>query len=151
MLKRAAAAHLAISKRYPRLGSTDASVPSPRFHKLAADLTRKKASLLVQLRMGHVPLNQHLVRIRAVESPLCPTYYKREETVRHYLLACPAYASQRRSLHAELSRDADSVSQFLAHPKAMGPLFRFIVATRRWGSTFDGLNTERQHARQSTP
>ena len=49
MLKHTAAAHLAISKHYPRLISIDASVPSPHFCKLTTDLTCKQASLLVQL------------------------------------------------------------------------------------------------------
>ena len=130
----AAAAHLAGLKRYPRLRSIDASVPSSQFRKLTANLTRKQASLLVQLRTGHAPLNQHLARMGVAESP-----------------TCPAYATQRRLLYAELTRDAYSISRLLAHPKAMGPLFRFIIATRRLATTFDGLNTDKQRNRQPTP
>ena len=59
-LKNAAAMHLATSKCYPRLRSIDTSAPSPCFCKLTADLSRRKASLLVQLCTRHVPLNQHL-------------------------------------------------------------------------------------------
>ena len=47
-IKHDAAELLAKSKRYPRLRTIDASVPSARFRKLTAELTRKQASLLIR-------------------------------------------------------------------------------------------------------
>ena len=62
-VERDAAIHLSKSRQYTRLRSIDGSVPSPQFRKLTAVLTREQASLLMQLRTGHVPLNQLLARI----------------------------------------------------------------------------------------
>lgn len=151
IIKCAAAAHLAKSKCYPHLRSIDATIPSLRFRKLTAKLTQKQASLLIQLRMGHIPLNQHLAQIGVAESPACPACHEREETVHHYLLVCPAYATQRRMHFAKLARDAHSMSRLLTHPEAMKPLFCFITATRRLAKTFDGLCTDRQRVQQPTP
>ncbi|THH16335.1 hypothetical protein EW146_g4286 [Bondarzewia mesenterica] len=52
----------ATSKRYARLNRIDPDLPSPSFLKLvrSGELTRGQASLLFQLRTGHVPLNRHL-------------------------------------------------------------------------------------------
>ena len=138
------------SKRYACLRAIDASVPSKQFQKLTANLTRKQASLLVQLRTGHVPLNHHLARIGAIKSPLCPACHEKEEIVSHFLLACPAYTAQRNELHSQLSRDARSISHLLSHPKAMKHLFRFITAMYRLTSTFDGLSSDRQCTQNPT-
>ena len=150
-IKREAAAYLAQSKRYPRLHALDATAPSARFRKLTAKLSRRQASLLVQLRTGHIPLNHHLARIGATETPTCPACHEREETVHHYLMVCPAYATQRRALRDVLSRDAHSISQLLAHPKAMKPLFRYISATGGLRPTFGDLSTDRQRGQEPTP
>ena len=53
-IKRDAATHLAKSRRYPRFRAIDSSVPSAQFRKLTAVLKRKQASLLTQLRTGHI-------------------------------------------------------------------------------------------------
>ena len=129
-IKHDAAEFLAKSKCYSQLRTIDASVPSVRFCKLTAELTRKQASLLVQLRTGHIPLNHHLAQIGTVQSPLYPACREREETVHHFLLGCTAYASQHQELYAKLSRDAYSIPHLLAHPKALAPLFHCISATR---------------------
>ena len=150
-IKHDAAEFLVKSKCYSRLRTIDASVPSAHFHKLTAELTHKQASLLVQLRTGHIPLNHHLARIGVVQSPLCPACREREETVHHFLLGCTAYASQCQELYAKLSRDAYSIPHLLAHPKALALLFRYISATGRLRTTFDDLIPDRQRTREPTP
>ncbi|KAF8522000.1 hypothetical protein JB92DRAFT_3272836 [Gautieria morchelliformis] len=46
----------------------DPSMPSNAYNKISRDLPRKQASLLIQLRTGHVGLSKHLYRIRKAES-----------------------------------------------------------------------------------
>ena len=99
-------------------------------------MTRKQASLLVQLCTGHIPLNQHLACIGATHSPLCPACRVKEESVLHYLLTCPAYALPRAALEAKLGRDSRTLAKLLSHPKAVGPLLRHISATRRLSTSF---------------
>ncbi|KAF9262806.1 hypothetical protein L218DRAFT_824933, partial [Marasmius fiardii PR-910] len=48
-------------------------------------------SLITQLIMGHIGLNQYLHRFNIVEEPTCPGCNEELKTVSHYLLCCPAY------------------------------------------------------------
>ncbi|KIY51166.1 hypothetical protein FISHEDRAFT_38154 [Fistulina hepatica ATCC 64428] len=59
--------------------------------KLLDDLPRPAASILTQLRTQHVPLNDYLHRITAIESLLCEACGDENETLIHYLLRCPAH------------------------------------------------------------
>ena len=84
------AADFARSPRYRKLTEIDPLVPSSAFCKLMEPLSRKNSSILTQLRLGHIPLNTYLHRIRKAESPLCPYCLEVHETVIHYLIRCPA-------------------------------------------------------------
>jgi len=59
MTKGKATEFLVKSLRYMWLTQVDASMPSPRFRKTTQDLLCAQASLLIQLRTGHVPLQKH--------------------------------------------------------------------------------------------
>jgi ribonuclease HI len=91
------------SPRFPRLHEIDPSAPSKNFSLLVAELPRRHSSLLFQLRTGHAPLNKHLHRIAKVPNPTCQQCHQREETVHHFLIACPSYARQRHVLRNEIS------------------------------------------------
>ena len=60
------------SKRYAGSNRIDPSLPSDNFLHIIDQLRRNQASLLVQLRTGHVPLNAVLHRIKKAESADCP-------------------------------------------------------------------------------
>ncbi|GLB41456.1 putative encoded by [Lyophyllum shimeji] len=57
------------SPRFARINAIDPSLPSKKFLKLVEHLDRRRSALIAQLRTGHIPLNQHLFRIRRAESP----------------------------------------------------------------------------------
>lgn len=138
-LKRQAASYFRHSPRYARLKRIDPSAPSNKFRKLAAPLERRQSSILVQLRTGHVPLNEYLFRIKKAESPVCPACNQHNETVHHYILMCPAYAAQRRRLDIALPRDSRSIRKLLSSPKAVPYLLRYIGATKRFQATYGEL------------
>ncbi|KAG2341733.1 hypothetical protein BDR05DRAFT_887701, partial [Suillus weaverae] len=46
---------------------------------------------------GHALLNKHLNRINRSPTPKCPNCNK-EETMHHFLIACPAYEGHRTAL-----------------------------------------------------
>ncbi|KAG2029191.1 hypothetical protein BDR03DRAFT_881577 [Suillus americanus] len=73
------------SPRYAKFKEIDPSFPSNHFNKLADDYPRKHATLLIQLRTGHIPLNKHLHRISRSPSPTCPACEEREESVHHWI------------------------------------------------------------------
>ncbi|KZV98441.1 hypothetical protein EXIGLDRAFT_561828, partial [Exidia glandulosa HHB12029] len=55
---------------------------------LKAKWTRIWRNALVQLRIGHAPLNQHLHRINCADTARCESCHAPSETVRHFLLHC---------------------------------------------------------------
>ena len=121
------------SPRYPRLKDIDKNLPSKNFLRLVNDLDRRQSSIIAQLRTGHIPLNQHLFRIRRSETPTCPHCQGLTvETVRHYLLICPHYQHERHILRQKLKRKADSISFLLSKPEATKPLLNYIHATKRF-------------------
>ncbi|OJA15865.1 hypothetical protein AZE42_09984 [Rhizopogon vesiculosus] len=83
----------------------------------AAGLPRRHSPLLFQLRTGHAPLNKHLYRITKVPSPTCQHCNLREETVHHFLIACPSYARQRHKLQEEIGPRTNQLKKPPERPK----------------------------------
>ena len=130
------------SPRHRALHPLDDSIPSRKYLHLTQDLERRQASLLIQLRTGHIGLNQHLFRIRKAETPTCPHCRGiTVETVKHFLLVCPKYAHERHQLRHQLRRKADSLPFLLSSPAAIKPLLKFVNSTGRFHSTFGNLES----------
>jgi ribonuclease HI len=131
------------SSRAKSLRSIDNSAPSKKFLKLTKDLNRSQASIIMQLRTGHIGLNQHLFRIKKVESPSCPHCRGLTvETVKHFLLDCPFYRRERHELQSKLRRNAHSISFLLSSPVATKPLLKFVHSTGRFKPFFESGNRE---------
>src|SRR5882724_3047552 len=112
-----------LSPRCQRLRLIDPSMPSTRFRKDTQGLEQWQASLLVQIRMGHVPLQAHLKRIGKTHSLMCLMCHKVDETVGHYLTTCAVFATQRGCMERQLWRAAKSISTLLTNLKAFTCLF----------------------------
>jgi hypothetical protein len=138
-LKRRARKSWENSTRYARIKNIDPSLPSSSFKKLVAPLSRKHASVLIQLRAGHIPLNKHLHRIGKAESPTCPCCREHEETVYHLLMRCPAHRNARSAMIQSAGRDATDLNKLLSKPKLIPHLFRFIGQAGRLRSVFGDL------------
>jgi len=131
------------SPRYQRISRIDSSLPSSRFLQLTCPLSRQQASLLLQLRTGHVPLNKHLHRIGKAPSPMCPECRVEEESVLHFLLTCPTQTRRRlrAPLENAMGRDARNLGWILTNPKALPHLFKYIQGTRRLSMVFKEVDT----------
>jgi ribonuclease HI len=130
------------SPRENLLKSIDNTAPSKKYLRLIKDLDRRQASILFQLRSGHIGLNLHLFRIRRSETPSCPNCQGIVvESVRHFLLDCPQYVQERHDLQRKLRRDAGSLPFLLSSPVATLPLLKYVHATGRF-KTFFGKNIE---------
>lgn len=145
-IKRQATAELVESPRARHLKSIDNKFPQLQFPHLVANLSRRQASLLFQLRSGHVPLNKHLYRIGKAETPACPKRRFRSETVLHFLLMCPGFEAQRNVLTQKLGLRARSMTYLLSSPKAMEHLFRYTHSTKRIPHSSIDLQTQTQRA-----
>jgi ribonuclease HI len=125
------------SPRHNILKSIDSSAPSKKYLRLIKKLDRRQASILFQLRTGHIGLNQHLFRIHKSETPSCPHCQGiTVETIKHFLLDCPQYARERHELRLKLRRNCDSISFLLSNPSAILPLLKFVHATGRFKTHF---------------
>jgi hypothetical protein len=93
-------------------------------------------------------LNKILHRMKLTDSSGCEACgYCDEETVRHYLLECPAHERTRRKLRAKLGpQKAAELSYILREKKAMAPLFAYIDETGRFKSIL-GILTADEHNR----
>jgi len=132
-----------MSPRAKSLRSIDKSAPSNKFLKLTKDLNRSQASIITQLRTGHIGLNQHLFRIKKVESPSCPHCRGiTVETVKHFLLDCPFYRRERHELQSKLRRNASSISFLLSSPVATKHLLKFVHSTGRFKSFLNSGNRD---------
>ena len=125
------------SPRFARSQEIDRSLPSDDYLNIIEQLRRNQASLLTQLRTGHVPLKVILHRIKKTNSPECPhCRHGFHETIFHYLLICPHYTKARRYLQAELGPDAHSIPFLLNAKAGIPPLLRYISNTKRLRATF---------------
>jgi hypothetical protein len=123
------------SSRYAQHRPLDKTAPSKQFLKLVKGLDRRQASLLTQLRMGHIGLNQHLFRIRKVEPPVWPHCRGLTvETVKHVLIDCPFYRHEWHILQQKLRRNATSIPFLLSSPVAVKHVLTFIRSTGRFKS-----------------
>lgn len=135
-IKQQAAAVLRASKQWNHIRTIDPTLPSKRFKKIVDKLSRTQATLYIQLRTGHAPLNKHLYNIKCADTPLCIACNNAHETIHHYLLTCPAYELARTTLTYTLGREARSLQALLSHLKAVKPLFKYIVRTGRFRVLF---------------
>ena len=77
--------------RYERVARFDPKAPASNFKNIAAKLTRQQASILMQLRSGHIPLQAYLHRFNLADSPICPSCGNEPETDTLYLF-CAWYS-----------------------------------------------------------
>ena len=87
----------------------DAKLPSPTFLAAINHLSRAETSVLMQLRMGHIPLNAFLHRISRADPPTCPMCQHTNETIHHYLFDCPGHAHAQHSLARAMGQNSKSI------------------------------------------
>jgi hypothetical protein len=90
--------------------------------------------MLIRLRTGRAPLNRHLWSIKIADTPGCPACGRdEEETVRHFLLSCPAHERARIVLRNKIgARNAGNIAMLLTERKFLKPLFKFVDSTGRF-------------------
>ena len=145
-LKRRWHRHWKSSERENLLRTIDNSAPSKKYLQLISGLDHCQASLLFQLRSGHISLNHHLFRIQKSESPTCPLCQGiTVQMVKHFLLDCPHYRNERHVLHRKPRHNAGSLLFFLSSPVAVLPLLKFVHATWCFKSFFGKEKEDKIH------
>ena len=114
-------------------------------HARAKFLSRRHAAMLIQLRSGHIPLNQYLHCTGKRSSPLCQQC-GRVESVFHCLIECRQYALPRKKLEKKLKRSARSIKALLSNPFATTALFEYVNETGRFRGIEKGLRLTKEEA-----
>ncbi|GJF00298.1 hypothetical protein PsYK624_165820 [Phanerochaete sordida] len=120
------------------------SLPSKAWLSTIASIPRRHASILFQLRTGHIALNKHLHRINCVDSPLCPACEEAPESVDHFLLFCPAYERARLRLLFEGGPSTRGLHALLSDRKLLRPLLQYIHDTGRFKRTLGDLRLPKE-------
>lgn len=124
------------SPRYEKMKRVDESMLSANFTRIIDKLPRANGALLMQLRIGHIPLNGYLHTIRKIKDPMCQACTLEKETVKHFLVDCPRYDGLQLKIQQEQRCRDVSIKTLLSNPKIMKMLFEYINATRRFENTY---------------
>ena len=119
------------SPRFDRMALIDPDLSHVKFAKLIRSISRNHASVLFQLRAGHVPLNVYLHRIKKADSPICPSCHQYRETVLHYIMHCETHTAARQAMFNAAGRDSRNLGKLLSTLELLPHLFRFIRSTAR--------------------
>jgi hypothetical protein len=75
------------SPRYNCIQAIDDNFTSAMYCKLTDTLPKKHTAILTQLHTGHIGLNQHLYRVKQVDTPQCPCSWCHDKMVAHFLMS----------------------------------------------------------------
>ena len=117
---------------FAKLSKIDPTMPSNKFQQLIAGFNRSQASILTQLRVGHIPLNAYLHRIKQAASPNCLQCGVGSEMVHHFLFDCQAWKSEWWAMGKVLRHEAKSLQHILSHRAGAEELLRFIGRTEQF-------------------
>jgi hypothetical protein len=126
------------SPRKERFMQTNPDFPFNDFRKRLFKLTRNQASLIMQLRTGHIPLNFYLKRIGKIDSDRCLKCNENrdnaqvKESINHYIFECQEYHEARQSLVAKIGRSSFTMPKIMKNADNMKALVTFINRTKRF-------------------
>ena len=117
----------------------DAKLPLHSFLAATNHLSRAETSVLMQLRMGHIPLNAFLHRIGRADSPGCPTCQHTNKMIHHYLFDCPGHVQARHSLVRALGWNSKSIRHLLGNWQSYKSVLKYVHMTGRFKSIYGDL------------
>jgi len=123
------------SPQHNRLSRHDPQFPPSTFYKTRDKLSRREASLLMQIRTGHIPLKSYLYRINRTHNPLCEHCLEddnMEETLRHYLFECRGFATERAIMARHIGRGSNDFKHILSNTRNITHLIEYVMATKRF-------------------
>ena len=124
-----------ISPRKARVDQFGDKFPFTAFVGRLNSLTRNQASLLIQIRCGHFPLNNYLHKIKKINSNSCTQCSEDQEgppeTVHHFFFDCPAHEEARNQLTNKIGINHLTLKDIMADINRMKALTTFINRTGR--------------------
>ena len=123
------------SSRSRRMEEIDDNFPFSSFRKRTYLLSRSQASLMTQIRCGHIPLNGYLFKIDRSDTEDCEACLNHEEgyccreTVKHFLFECMSYRWEREELVEKIGRSHLNLRDIMLDTDRMRALATFINKT----------------------
>ena len=130
-IKKAAMKFWSHSPRFDWMALIDPDFSHNKFAKLTHNISRNQASILFQLRSGHIPLNMYLHRINKMDSPICQGCQCYKESVFHYIMRCKTYMAARQAMFNAAGRDTRKLGKLLSTVELIPHLFQFIKTMER--------------------
>ena len=127
------------SPRQQRFELVDDDFPFTSFRKWQDKLSRRQATLLMQVCSGHIPLNSFLFKIGKSDSKSCPACQvgaveAPAETVTHFLFHCSTFTAQRYTLARAVDRGNLCLKEIMLDTKCMIALTKYIGETGRFSN-----------------
>ena len=125
------------SPRIARIAQFGGTFPYTTFLKQLILLTRNQASLILQIRSAHFPLNSYLHRIGKSDTDRCqkcnPDHNELppRETINHFTFECTAYNEAREQLTEKIGRDNFHLPNIMENTDRTKALTTFINRTGR--------------------
>lgn len=138
------------SPRYARFQHIDPDFPFNKYRAISDRLSKSQASLLMQIRTGHIPLNAYLYKIKKSVTSRCDAcwgigLWTITETVVHYLFECQAYAAERYDMDRALGRHARDLKGILSHMDGVKELLKYMGRTGRFKMTHGDMIGDVSH------
>ena len=128
------------SPRKLRVSQFGGSFPFSAFLNRLNSLSRQQASLILQLRCGHFPLNGYLHRIKKADSDRCGSCGgggegpPPPETINHFIFGCPAFTEAREELTDKIGLDYFNFPDIMSEVNRMKALTTFINRSGRFST-----------------
>jgi hypothetical protein len=125
------------SDRSRRMETIDRDFPFIKFRKRTHPLTRSQASIMTQIRCGHIPLNAYLARINKSDTEYCQACIDNEdglhchETIKHFIFECNSYKQERDNLKNKIGLRHFNLRSIMSNTDRMRALAKFIGKTGR--------------------
>jgi ribonuclease HI len=125
------------SDRSRRFAVFDEDFPFTSFRKRTYHLSRSQASLMIQIRSGHIPLNVYLFKINKSDTEFCQACEEGDanlqcrETVKHFLFECPSFSQEREELVDKITRSHLNLKDIMLSTDHMRALATFVNRTGR--------------------
>lgn len=114
--------------------------PFTGFQQSIRGTNRPQRSLLIQLRTGHAPLNQHLCRMKQRDSAYCEHCRGSAEMVSHFLLDCRGHEHARIELRNSMGNNATNLEALFGTREGVRAMLQFIAKTERLKKTFGDVS-----------
>ena len=126
---------------YQKVKRIDPDHPYKKYRSTCNSLTKAQASLLIQIRSGHILLGVYLHCINQADTPYCKNCqhnsHEAPETLIHFLFECSNYNQERHRLERTQWQNSCNLKGLLSTEEGIKALLHYIRQTERLKDSLD--------------